>query len=132
MQKITNLLTQNPKIIFLVDGIGAFVTAFLLFAVLRTYHEFIGLPGTTLTYLSVVAAGFSVYSLGCFYFVKENWQHFLQFISIANLLYCCVTIMLLVYNYSSVTVPGIVYFTGEIIVVCILVSLELKVLRNNK
>lgn len=130
MKKMINQLLQNPKTLFLIDGIGAFITAFLLFTILRTYHEYIGIPEATLTYLSVVAAGSCVYSLSCFFLVKENWPYFLQFISIANLLYCCVTMALVVYNYSSVTVPGIIYFAGEIVIVCILVSLELKVLRN--
>src|SRR5688572_4503562 len=118
MKKMINQLLQNPKTLFLIDGIGAFVTAFFLFAILRTYHEYIGMPETTLTYLSVVAAGFCVYSLSCFFLVKENWPHFLQFISIANLLYCCVTIGLIVYNYQRITLLGIIYFVVEIIVVC--------------
>lgn len=130
MNKIIRQLTQHPKTLFLIDGIGAFVTAFLLFAILRTYHEYIGIPEATLTYLSVIAAGFCLYSLSCYFLVKENWRHFLQFIIIANLLYCCVTIGLVVYNYPSVTILGIVYFVVEIIVVCTLVSFELKAVRN--
>lgn len=132
MHKIISHLIQKPKTLFLIDGIGAFVTAFLLFAILRTFNEYVGLPEATLTCLSVIAACFCTYSLGCFFLVKENWQPFLRFISIANLLYCCVTLGLIVYNYPSVTMLGIVYFVVEIIVVCTLVSIELKTVRNSK
>ncbi|QNA46626.1 hypothetical protein [Lacibacter sediminis] len=130
MRNIISQLIQKPKTLFLVDGIGAFITAFLLFAVLRTFNEYVGLPATTLTYLSAVAAGFCIYSISCFFVVKENWQHYLRFISIANLLYCCVTIGLVVYHYPTVTMLGIAYFSGEIIVICALVSIELKALRK--
>lgn len=130
MRYIINQFTQKPKTLFLLDGIGAFITAFLLFAILRTFNEYVGLPEGTLTLLSVIAACFCVYSLGCFFLVKANWQQFLKAIIIANLLYCCVTLGLVVYNYSSVTMLGVTYFLVEIIVVCVLVSIELKVVRG--
>lgn len=130
MRNFISHLIQKPKQLFLIDGIGAFITAFLLFAILRTFNEYVGLPEGVLTLLSGIAACFCVYSLGCFFLVKANWQQFLKAIIIANLLYCCVTLGLVVYNYSSVTMLGITYFLVEIIVVCVLVSIELKVVQS--
>lgn len=118
----------KSQTLFLIDGLGAFVTAFLLFAILRTFHEFFGMPKETVTFLSVLAVIFCLYSITCFLFLKTNWQPYLRAISIANLLYCCLTMSLIIYYYHSLTVWGITYFLAEIIVICGIVVVELKTL----
>lgn len=119
-------LTQiKPKTIFLIDGIGAFLTAFFLFVVLKNYNAYFGLPKTTLNYLSIIALLFSIYSLSCFYLVNKNWHTFLKVISIANLLYCCLTIYLVMYYYTQITAIGLTYFILEISIILILAFVEI-------
>ena len=139
MQQFFNKLALNPKRLFLIDGFGAFLTAFFLFAILRTFNEYFGMPKTTLDFLSIIALAFSVYSFCCFFLVNNNWHPFLRAISIANLLYCCLTLGLVIYNYPRLTILGVIYFLIEIVIVCGLVFFEINVLtisnrnrRNDK
>ncbi len=128
MQQYFNKLLLKPKRLFLIDGLGAFLTAFFLFAILRTFNEYFGMPQTTLVFLSIIALAFSFYSFCCFFLVNNNWHPFLRAITIANLLYCCLTLGLVIYNYPRLTFLGVTYFLLEIIIVCGLVFLEINVL----
>jgi hypothetical protein len=130
MYQYINQLSSNPKILFLIDGTGAFITTFFLFVVLRTFNEYFGMPRTILTYLSCLALIFCGYSTACYFLLKKNWHPFLKAISIANLLYCCLTIGIVFYYYNNLTVLGITYFAAEIVVVCSLVFVELKALKQ--
>ncbi|MGC4233772.1 MAG: hypothetical protein QM594_12415 [Niabella sp.] len=127
VSKAINYLVSKPKMLFLIDSLGAMLTAFLLFAVLRNFNEYFGMPVVILTYLSVIAMLFCVYSATCFFFLKKDWPLFIRAIGYANLLYCILTAGLLMRHYSILTVPGITYFVVEIVVVCLLVYIEFKV-----
>jgi hypothetical protein len=120
----------NPRILFLVDGLGALVTAFFLFVVLKIYEEYIGMPQVVLNYLSMIAVLLSFYSMSCFFLLKDQSQIFLRIIGVANLLYCCLTMGLLIYNYQVLTILGATYFLTEIIIICGLAFFELNTLAN--
>ena len=132
MGEIINRLAQKPRALFLVDGIGAFITAFLLLAILRTFNDYVGMPRMALTSLSIIAAVFCLYSISCYFLLNDNWQPFLKAISVANLLYCCLTSGLVIYYYNSLTILGVIYFLAEIIIIVVLVYVELKVLNRHK
>ncbi len=116
----------NPRILFLVDGLGALTTAFFLFVILKTYNEYIGMPQLILNYLSIIAVLLSLYSMSCFSLLKNQSQIFLRIIGVANLLYCCLTMGLLIYNYQGLTILGATYFLTEIMIICGLAFVELK------
>jgi hypothetical protein len=107
---------RKPKAIFLVDGLGAFATASILFLVQWRFREHFGMPREIISLLSIIAFTFAVYSILCFLFLKRNWGIFLMAIVIANLLYCCLTI-------------GLIYFLAEIAVIVGLVFVELQILK---
>ena len=132
VRKMINHLVRKPKTLFLTDGLGAMLTAFLLFAVLRNFNEYFGMSETILTYLSAIALFFCIYSMTCFFFLKGNWTPFIRAIAYANLLYCILTIGLLIICNSTLTVLGITYFLTEIAIVCVLVYIELKVAKTIK
>jgi hypothetical protein len=90
------------------------------------------MPKTTLTYLSAIAACFCFYSAICFLILKENWIPFIRLISIANLLYCVLTMGLLITYYTQLTTLGSAYFLAEITLICVLVCIELTVARKIK
>ena len=131
MKIIIDQFKLKPKILFLIDGLGALLTAFFLFVIFRTFNEYFGMPQTTLTYLSLIAVIFCLYSITCFFLLSDNWKPFLRVISIANLLYCILTLGLVIYNYQSVTLLGITYFLAEIIMICGVVFVELKTITAN-
>jgi hypothetical protein len=120
-------LVKNPKKLFFIDGAGAFLTAFLLFVVLRNFEEYIGMPETVLTGLSVLGALFCIFSVSCFLFLDKKWTLFIRIISVANLLYCVLTLGMVIWYYPALTTIGIVYFLGEVGVVCTLAYVELSV-----
>lgn len=130
MRRIISRLSLNPKILFLIDSSGAFITAFLLFAVLKSYSEFFGMPKATLNMLSVIAIAFCIYSFCCFLFVKKHWPSFLRVIIIGNILYCCITLAFAICNYAQLTISGRIYFLVEVVVICGLVYVEVKLLTS--
>ena len=127
VNKIKKQLLSDPQKLFLLDSIGALTTAFLLFVVLRNFKEYFGMPEIILTYLSVIAVCFCIYSTTCFFVIKSNWTTFIKGISIANLLYCILTIGLVIYYRPQLTTIGIAYFLGEIAIIFGIVYIELNV-----
>lgn len=120
-------LRSNPRRVFLIDSGGALLTAFMLGFVLLRLESYIGMPAHVLIPLAIVAGLFSVYSISCYFFIEKHWRAFLKSIAIANLLYCCLTSVLIILYYDSLTVLGIAYFIAEIIVVVTLAIFEIAV-----
>ncbi len=117
------------KQVFLLDAIGAIVTATLLSQVLARYETVFGLNSNILFILAGIACCFAVYSLSCYFFVDEKWKPFLKAIARANLLYCIITLSILFYLYSTITWLGIAYFLGEIIIILLLVRFEFNFIQ---
>lgn len=127
---LTNLIkffTRKTRTIFLVDGLGAAMTTFYLFFVLRRFSDYFGMPPHILTYLSLIGLILCVYSLTCFFFLKDNWIPFLRLISIGNLLYCFLTAVLVFNYYSELTKLGLMYFMLEMAIILIIVHVEFSV-----
>jgi hypothetical protein len=117
----------NSKNIFLIDGLGALLTAFLTGAILIFFVEYFGMPQNILVTLVAVACIFAVYSLTCHFLKPKNWRLFLVFIAILNLVYCAVLAGFAIHFAVRLTLLGISYFTAEVMVVLILVYVELCV-----
>lgn len=127
--RIVEHFIRNPRALFLTDCIGAFTTSFSLFFFLRNMEDYFAMPADILVALSIVAAGFCLYSGSCFLILKRNWSPYLRVIMIANCLYCLLTIAFLVANYPVLTMLDMIYFCGEILIIAILVLIEFKVSR---
>lgn len=117
---------NNPKRLFLLDGLGALTSAASLFFLLSNFDDFFGVSKPIVDVLAGIALLFSVYSLSCFFLVKQKWKMFLSLIAITNILYCLVTAGYLYYDYPQLTPLGLLYFIGEIGIILMLVYLELK------
>jgi len=116
-----------PKKLFLIDGLGALLTAALLAFLLANLESFFGMPQRILYPLAVVALAFAIYSFSCFSFLKKNWGRFLIVIALANLTYCAVTLYFIISLFEQLTIWGILYFIGEILIVVSLAVVELRV-----
>jgi len=117
-------LIKNPRKILLIDAIGAFITASILFIVAKKYQVYFGLPQLTLTFLSYTALVIFSYSLGSFLFIKKISKTIMQLLMTINLLYCGLTFGLVIYLYSEITFFGITYFVAEIVIILLLVTIE--------
>lgn len=126
-QSLLSKLLPASKRIFLTDAAGAFLTAFLLMAVLTPLEQYFGMPRKWLYPLSGIATGFAVYSLCCYYFSGQKWSTLLKLIAVANLLYCCLTLTILFLYSSLITILGWAYFILETAAVSTLAITELKI-----
>lgn len=118
------------KTVFLVDGTGATLSAIFLFGFLRSFPRFFGMPGEIITPLALAAACLAVYAFSCYLFAQQNLRGLLIPLLIANAIYALVTVVLVFKNYSLLTGWGFTYFTGELILIAVLVCLEIKNVRR--
>ena len=123
-------LNYNPKKLFLIDSIGAFLSAIFLFLILSYFEQEFGLPKKMLYFLFVFACIFSIFSFSCFRIIDKNWSKYLQTISIANFLYCLLTLILIVFYHNRITILGLIYFIIEIIIISCLAYVELKIAKK--
>ncbi len=135
IRSIIYYFSRNPRKLFLIDGLGAALTTFFLFFVLRPYHNYFGVPINILTYLSIIGLIYCAYSMSCYFLLKDYWSSSLRTIGISNLLYAISTIVLLYSYYNVLTRIGLFYFLAEILIIVLLVYVELRVaniLRTKK
>lgn len=129
MERLIKNFAEKQKKLLLIDSIGALMTAFFQFVIVRQFNEYFGMPKRESTYLSVIAVCFCIYSAACFLFLKGSLMPFIRVIGIANLLYCALTIGLLIKCYPLLTITGTTYFLSEIVIICVLSYVELTVGR---
>ncbi len=125
-EQIINKVTMNPKQLFLIDGLGAVLSAFLLGVVLVRFENFIGMPQKTLYLLAILPCIFAFYDFFCYLRVKEYRKPYLKVIAFSNLVYCFISIGFLFRHRQELTNLGWVYFLLEILIILILVVIELK------
>ena len=131
-QNILQQILDNPSKIFLIDGIGATLSAFLLGVVLVNFESAFGMPKQILYYLAIGACILAVCSYSCFFFNTQKWNTYLKIIASANLLYCSTTLILVILFFGELTVLGKLYFVSEIGIILFLVKLEFEVATKTK
>lgn len=130
--KWTPYMQTHPERMFLLDGIGALVTALSLLGIAQL-ESYFGMPARILHVLAVVVGFYALYSFSCrfFLFGKESfvriWRTPLLIIASANGLYCVVMAFLLFRFYESLTALGLIYFVMEVSLILLLVWFEVKV-----
>lgn len=127
---IINSFVKKPNALFLVDSIGAFISAFCLLIISRYYSDYIGINHSTFQLLAILPIVFGIYSACCFLFVKRCFKPFIQIIALANLIYCLITLILLGTLFAEITILGLSYFVVELMIIALIISIEYKVSRN--
>lgn len=118
--------TTLLKKLFLIDGIGALVSAFLLGVVLVQFEAYFGIPTSTLYILAALPCVFAIYDFYCFFALKENLANHLKRIAVVNILYCFLSIGFAIYHSSEIKNLGWAYIILEVIIVLALAMFELK------
>jgi peptidoglycan/LPS O-acetylase OafA/YrhL len=129
MNKIMNKLKFSPPKLFLIDALGAVLTILLLSGVVAQWQNTFGMPPQILYGLSLIACFYAIFSFSCYFNFKkiaQNWKKYLKIIAIANLLYCVLTFILMIYYFKQLTFWGLLYFSNEIIVIIVVAMIELK------
>ena len=119
----------NEKSIFLMDGLGALLSASCTGLLLPFYSEWIGLPNRVLFGLAALALAYSIYSLSCFFFIKRIRPAMLLAIIAANLIYCLIAAAVLV-SALEITKVGEWYLIGESAIILGIILVEAKVYRE--
>lgn len=130
MNKLIRYFTKNPKNLLLIDSIGALLTAFSLFVIMRAWNDYFGMPEKIPVYLAAIALCYSMYSASCFLWVKGGFPVFIRFIGIANILYCVLTAGLVITYSAQLTNLGKAYLLIEILLIRVLSYVELRVARE--
>lgn len=117
---------------FLMDSIGALLSALLLAVVLVRLESWFGMPENVLYGLSAIAFCYALYSACCYFFITLNWRPCLKAIAIANILYACLTFGLVLCFFNRIRVCGLVYFSLELLVMSILIVMEFRLLAKVK
>ncbi|GAA4033619.1 hypothetical protein GCM10022409_17390 [Hymenobacter glaciei] len=118
--------TIAPHRLFLVDGLGAVLSAVGLGLVLPALEPAVGVPARVLHLLAVLASGLAAYSLRCYWRPPATWPPWLKGIAWANLLYGGLTVALLLGRAPNLTAWGGAYFGLELTVVVLLACWELR------
>lgn len=126
VQQIIRQAALNPRKLFLIDCLGALLSAILYGAVLAQLEDVFGMPPKVVYPLSILAGIYAIFSGSCYLLNLKNWKPFLRIIALANLLHCCLTIGLVVAYCQEITSLGLLYFAGELVIVVSLAIVELK------
>jgi len=120
----------QPRQLFIIDGLGAMLSALLLGVVLVRFESFFGIPKDVLFVLAAIPLAFLAFDGYSIFFAKSNPGIFLRAIATANIGYCLLSLVMAWQHKDSLTPWGWAYLIGEIGIVLFLARLELKVARQ--
>ena len=135
IQKAVHFFTDHPSRLFLLDGIGATLSAALLLLLHFVFQVTNGLPPLIVYALVAAALFLSAYSLTCSWLLRRCHARYLRVIALLNGTYLLTVWILLVLYCSRLHPILIICFILESVVLGFLIYLELKVtnqlIRNN-
>lgn len=120
-----NIFSVKPWQIFLIDGMGALLSALLL-CVVQYYKNIFGVPDAMFQLLIPFPFLFASYSFTCLLSILSKQKILLTVIIVCNVLYAAYSLLLVYLNADQLSLAGIIYFLSEILVILALVSLELR------
>jgi hypothetical protein len=122
-----NKIAANPRQLFLIDGLGALLSTFLLGVVLVQFEDFFGIPTNVLYFLAFLPCLFAIYDFYCYQKVPDNIDFYIKIIAVANLLYCLLSMGLALYHFQKITIYGWIYILLEILILILLITIQFKI-----
>lgn len=130
LSSLVQSFRKNPKLLFLVDGIGALLTLVFLSILLPAIQQFIGIPIKALYFLAIIAFILLLYSTVCYLLNPLKYKFFIKIIAVANIIYCFITVGAVIFYCDQMTLWGFLYFGLETFIILALVTLEFRVAGN--
>lgn len=124
INKIVTWGCLHPKRIFLLDGIGALLSAFMLGIVLVNMEEVFGIPVNMLYLLAALPVLFAIFDFLTFYKSPKDITKYLKAIAIANFAYCVTSLVLAITHRAELKTLGWIYLAVEMLIVLILAYFE--------
>jgi len=118
----------NQKNIFVIDAVGALLSAISLGIVLPVFHQWIGMPIATLYFLAALPIFFGFYDIICLYFVNYERTLWLRIILGLNSAYCILTLSLMCIHYEQLQPLGLAYFISELVVLIVLIRVQYRLI----
>ena len=114
-----------PGNLFLMDALGALLSAFLLRVVLVRLESLFGIPVPTLYFLASFPVAFAFFDGIVFLSKAAPVARYLKWLALFNLLYCLLSLTTAFYH--SISVLGWIYILVEVSIVASIAALELRV-----
>ena len=114
----------HPRRLFLIDAIGAAVSALLMAFVLVKHAPIFGIPKPALYLLASLPCAFGCFDVLCFFLCKNRFKICLLTIAILNFSYCVVSVAVASCHCDSLTVWGGAYVFAEVLIVGALARFE--------
>jgi len=114
----------QPKRLFIIDGIGALISAISLGYIMIVFNSIFGLPKNVLYLLATIPLFFLVFDMFAYYWGNEKIGWYLKIIVFLNVGYCILSLGLLSYHFSVLTKWAMIYFVVEICIVLALSRIE--------
>jgi len=121
---------EQPNKLFLIDGFGAALSAFLLGVVMVELEGVFGIPGPTLYFLALFPCLFAIYDMYSYRSKRKNIGELLKGIAFMNIAYSILSLGLAMYHAEVITYFGWGYLLLEIMIVIALANIELKTARD--
>jgi hypothetical protein len=119
-------LHLTPRQLFLLDALGALLSAAMLAGIVARWETVFGLPSRVPYTLATVAVCFAAYSFACWLRVRDGWRPWLKGIALANAAYGVVTLAILARHWPQLTRVGVAYFVLELAILVALIRWELR------
>lgn len=130
LKQLIGKFELHPKRLFLIDGLGAMLSAFLLGVILVKFERFFGIPSSTLYFLASLPIGFMIYDFYSYQKETGTESKLLKGISITNILYCLLSLALSFYHFKTVTTLGWLYILVEILIILFLARIQYSVAQK--
>ena len=117
---------MNSKQWFLIDAIGAGVSAIMLGVVLVRFQIYFGIPTQMLYLLALIPLLFIIYDTYAYLQDTSRHKRLLQGIATLNFLYCLLSMGLAIQHREVLTTLGWVYIIGEVMIIIVIGCYELK------
>ena len=127
IEKIIHNTTQNPKTLFLVDGMGAVLTAILLGLVLPRYESFFGIPSHMLNVLATIPVLYLSIDIYAFYKSEVYMAKLLRIVARLNFLYCILSLGMALLHFQNIQIWGWIYIVIEFIIIVLLARFEMSI-----
>lgn len=124
--KVIERFQQHPHLIFLIDGLGAILTALLLLLALPNLPEVFTMPARILQFLGSIAVILAAYSVSNYFIKLAQVRLLIRIIAVGNLLYCLLSVFIVSKLFTTISAWDKVYFAGEVLIVLALAVFEWK------
>ncbi len=129
IDNFTQKCIQKPELIYLIDGIGAFVSLASMLLLYNLLPEHFTLPFTLRR--NLLGIMFAIILMDSFFYYR-GYLYYLKNIVLMNSIYCAALALILISKFKHITSLEIAYFSIEMLVLIAVIALENHILRAYK